>query len=212
MMPIEPPLSPPGVAGIILAGGRSSRMGKNKGLLPVPGRAALTLLEHLALLLSDLCQEVLLVTRDAASGDEYFALPSLTKCRLVYDQVPDQGPLMGLASGLQACTLSHALVLAVDMPFVEMALLSWLAAFPLTDEMLVPRVQGTPQVLLARYPRALLPTIEAALAAGRRDLRALLRVTPVHFLEEPLLRVVDPELRSFVNVNTPEEFAHAHYS
>ncbi len=116
---------------------------------------------------------------------------------------------MGLYSGLQAISCSHALVLAVDLPFVHPELLTWLRAFPLADEALVPRVQGIPQVLLARYPRSFLPTIAACLRAGRRDPRALLDHAPVRFLEEEQVRAVDPELRSFVNINTPEDFQRA---
>lgn len=180
-------------------------MGSNKALLPVPGAPALTFIEHLASHLSVVCAEVLLVARDEISGKEYLSSPQSQNWCLVCDQAPDQGPLMGLYSGLRATTFSHALVLAVDLPFVQPALLAWLRAFPLTGEALVPRVQGIPQVLLARYPRAILPAIEECLRHGRRDPRALLDRVPVRFLEEKQVREVDPELRSFVNVNTPED-------
>ena len=196
-----------GIAGIILAGGRSRRMGRDKALLPAPGSTSHTFVEQLALLLAAHCAEVLLVARDAASGQEYASFSPQSSWRLVYDQTPDQGPLMGLASGLRAITCSHALVVAVDLPCVQSALLGWLAAFPLTDELLVPRVSGIPQVLLARYPRAILPAIETCLREGRRDPRALLERIPVRFLEEEQVRLVDLALRSFVNVNTPADLA-----
>jgi molybdenum cofactor guanylyltransferase len=197
------------VAGIILAGGRSSRMGSNKALLALPGESALTFVARLTSSLSDLCAEVMLVARDEISAREYtFSSPNARR-RVVCDQIPDQGPLMGLYSGLQAITCSHALVLAVDLPFVRPALLTWLRTFPLSEEALVPRVQGIPQVLLARYPRSILPTVEACLRAGRRDPRALLDRVPVRFLEEEQVRAVDPDLRSFVNINTPEDFQRA---
>lgn len=197
----------PGVSGIVLAGGRSRRMGRNKALLPAPDASSLTFVERLASLLAAVCQEILLVVRDETHEKEYLSLPRNHYWHLVYDQIPDQGPLMGLYSGLQATKLSHALVLAVDLPFVQPAMLSWLSAFPLTDKMLVPRVHGTPQVLLARYPRALLPTIEECLRTGRRDPRALLDKVVPRFLEEEQVRAIDPDLRSFVNINTPEDFA-----
>lgn len=199
----------PGVAGIILVGGHSRRMGRDKALLPSPDGSSLTFVERLATLLAGLCREVLLVARDEASGREYAFVRQHWNARLVCDQAADRGPLMGLYSGLRAVSFSHALVLAVDLPFVRPSLLSWLSAFPLTDEVLMPRVQGIPQVLLARYPRSLLPTIETCLQAGRRDPRSLLAMAAVRFLEEELIREIDPELRSFVNVNTPEDFAQA---
>lgn len=202
-----PPKIVPGVAGIILAGGRSRRMGSDKALLPAPGPTSRTFIEQLALLLAPHCAEVLLVARDPMSSQGYAPFTSPPRWRMVYDQTPDQGPLMGLASGLRAITQSHALVIAVDLPCIQPALLAWLAAFPLTEAWLVPRISGIPQVLLARYPRALLPTIETCLREGRRDPRALLERVPVHFLEEEQVRALDPDLRSFLNVNTPEDFA-----
>lgn len=197
----------PGVAGILLVGGHSRRMGRDKALLPLPEDASLTFVEHLAALLREYCREILLVARDAASGSRYAFVCQRQQTRLVYDQVAGQGPLMGLYSGLSALSCTHALVLAVDLPGVQHALLSWLATFPLSDEIVIPRVQGIPQVLLARYPRSLLPTIKICLQSGRRDLQVLLTEAPVHFLEEELVRHFDPQLRSFVNMNTPADLS-----
>jgi molybdenum cofactor guanylyltransferase len=209
-MQVEVSQTQPGVAGIILTGGQSRRMGRAKALLPVPGRDGLTFVEYLASLLSEMCREMLLVARDERSCQKHLLLLEKHQpLRLIYDCVPDQGPLMGLWSGLQASSFSHALVLAVDLPLVEPALLAWLCAFPLTDEILMPRVQGIPQVLLARYPRSVLPALEVCLQGGRRDPRALLDLVPVRFLEEETLRAVDPDLRSFLNVNTPADLQEA---
>nr|HET6901585.1 molybdenum cofactor guanylyltransferase [Ktedonobacteraceae bacterium] len=232
------------VSCIILAGGRSKRMGKDKALLSLPGHEQITFVDHLATLLATVGREVLLVARDATSALDYV---SLANVRIVTDQVPDQGPLMGLYSGLSAMhpVATHALVVAVDMPFVQPALLSYLlthlqqelvpggsadphqdrhkaptassqhyylspgqGAVPThasSDAILMPVVQSAPQVLLAVYPRAILPIVEECLRQGRHDLRTLLKVAPVSYIEEAQLRQVDPQLRSFVNVNTPEE-------
>ena len=100
---------------------------------------------------------------------------------------------------------THALLVAVDMPFMQPALVSFMLSQPLGDALLVPLVEQVPQVLLSVYPRAVLPRIEACLRQGRRDLRSLLAVCPVQYLEEVQLRVADPLLRSFVNINTPED-------
>jgi molybdopterin-guanine dinucleotide biosynthesis protein A len=194
------------MAGIILAGGYSQRMGRDKALLPLAQSTPLTFVEHLASLLASLCSEVYLVARDKDSGKAYTSLPAASGWQMVYDLLPGQGPLMGLYSGLQAISASHALVLAVDLPFVQPALLTFLRDLPLTDELLIPRVQQIPQVLLARYPRSVLPALEACLHAGRRDPRALLTMVPLRFLEEDELRPFDPTLRSFLNINTPAEW------
>ncbi|GAC1377414.1 MAG: molybdenum cofactor guanylyltransferase [Ktedonobacteraceae bacterium] len=197
------------VAGIILAGGQSRRMGRDKALLPLSGAGSTPFVAHLASLLLGACDEVVLVTRDAAQGAAYAPHLSPT-VRLVSDEVPAIGPLMGLASGLRAIQSSHALVTAVDTPFLQPALLALLLAQPHDDHLLVPLVEAIPQVLLALYPRTVLPLIEARLREGRRDLRSLLQVARVRYLEESRLRAVDPELRSFVNINTPDEFARTY--
>src|SRR5579883_1317574 len=106
----------PGVAGVILVGGRSRRMGRDKALLPFPHGSALTFVERLSTLLTELCGEVLLVARDETRGREYSFVCQRQNVRLVYDQAVDHGPLMGLYSGLHAVSFSHALVLAVDLP------------------------------------------------------------------------------------------------
>lgn len=189
-------------AGIILAGGRSRRMGTEKALLPLPGHTQTSFVEQLATTLRPLLKEVVLVARDAAHAAA-FTLPDVC---IVTDYTPDIGPLMGLYSGLQAIHAPHALVVAVDMPFVSPALVSLLLSLEQEeDTLLVPLVQGVPQVLLAVYPRSILPIIEQLLQEGRRDPRALLERAPVYYVEEAQLRLVDPQLRSFINLNTPDE-------
>ncbi|GAC1345862.1 MAG: molybdenum cofactor guanylyltransferase [Ktedonobacteraceae bacterium] len=187
---------------IILAGGHSRRMGQNKALLPHPTHQHHTFVEHLATTLTALCNDVLLIAGDHSQTLLYTSLPGV---RVLSDSVPDFGPLMGLYSGLSAMSASHALVVAVDMPFIQAELLSFLLSQPRTDSLLVPLVNAVPQVLLAVYPRSVLPLLAECLQQGRRDPRSLLAVAPIHYIDEAQLRLVDPELRSFINVNTPEE-------
>jgi molybdopterin-guanine dinucleotide biosynthesis protein A len=208
---------------ILLAGGRSRRMGKDKGLLPLPtvtrenraGKEQVNFAGQLLATLTPLCRETLLVVRDAAQAADYAAIvdawQGLQAVRLVMDLEQDIGPLMGLYSGLSAMQSARALVVAIDMPCVQPELAAFLLSQPLTCEnppeetLLIPVVDGTPQVLLAVYPRSILPLIEARLHEGRRDPRSLLAVAPVRYIEEAQLRQVDPDLRSFINVNRPED-------
>ncbi len=189
-------------AGIVLAGGQSRRMGRDKALLPQPGTEHETFVEHLTGALKPLCSEVVLVVRDASQATRYSELANV---RIVTDRIPGVGPLMGLYSGLSAVQAPRALVTAVDMPFVQRDILAFLLAQAADEVALVPLVERVPQVLLAVYPRSVLPLLEQLLHSGRRDLRALLEVAPVRYIEEAQLRAIDPTLRSFVNVNTPAE-------
>src|SRR5690242_7740907 len=176
---------------IILAGGRSKRMGKNKALLPLPGNPSLTFIEHLSSMLTFLCPEVLIVARDEADAVNY----TLKGVHVIIDKLPDHGPLMGLYSGLSATRAQRSLLIAVDMPFVQPKLASFLLSQPPSNSLLIPLVNDAPQVLLAIYPRIILPFIEDRLRQGRHDLRSLLRVAPVQYIGEDQLRRVDPELR-----------------
>jgi molybdenum cofactor guanylyltransferase len=189
------------VSAIILAGGQSKRMGRDKALLPFPGNTQITFLARLTALLRPLCREVVIVARDTTQAAAY-TLPGIT---VMIDKQPGVGPLMGIYSGLSAIHYSHAFVTAVDTPFLQPALLSYLLAQPLTDALLIPRVQDAPQVLLAIYPRSMLPLIETYLQQGHRGPRSLLAIAPVQYIEEPQLRAIDPQLRSFMNINTPAD-------
>jgi molybdopterin-guanine dinucleotide biosynthesis protein A len=191
-------------AAIILAGGQSRRMGRNKALLPLPGKEPITFVEHLVALFHSYCREVVLVARDAQQAADYASIPNV---QLVTDVQPDIGPLMGLYTGLRVITCSHALVTAVDMPFVQIPMIEFLLAQPLDDALRVPVVDGIPQVLFAIYPKTILPLVEQRLQEGRRDPRSLLDMAHVCYIEEAQLRSIEPELRSFVNVNTPQELA-----
>ncbi len=192
-------------SGIILAGGSSRRMGKNKALLTLPGNQAVTFIEYLVSLLEECCSETLIVARDQPHARDY-VFPGV---RVTIDEAPGIGPLMGLYSGLSAIHTTRAFVVAVDLPCVQPALLSFLLSQPLpTDTLLVPLVHNIPQVLLAIYPRSILPIVREQLLQGRHDLRCLLKVAPVQFVEEAQLRQIDPQLRSFMNINTPEELRH----
>ena len=230
------------VAGILLAGGRSKRMGTDKALLPFPGNSQISFLQHLTQVMLGECEELVLVTRDMLQADIYARYVS-SSIRIVVDEVPDCGPLMGIYSGLRVVEAARAFVCAVDTPLLQPSLLRFLLAqigqaqgtvttegvdgqvqetvstegvggqvqgtVPTEeccdDTLVVPVVGGIPQVLLAVYPRALLSLIEERLRAGRRDPRSLLEVAATRYIPEEQLRLVDPHLRSFLNVNTPED-------
>ena len=180
-------------------------MGKDKALLPCPGNEQRTFVEHMVALLAPVGREVILVARDAQQAEDYAFLSSV---RIVTDAKTDRGPLMGFYSGLSAMhpSSTHGLVVAVDMPLVQSALIAYLLSLATSDAIVMPFVQEAPQVMLAVYPRAILPIVAQCLGEGRRGIRSILEVAPVSYIGEGKLREIDPELRSFVNVNTPEEF------
>lgn len=196
---------------LILAGGRSSRMGRDKAWLDLDG---VPLVERVALRLLPLAAEFLFSANDAAPYDTLIArLP--VPARVVADEFLGAGPLAGLHAGLRAAANDVLLAVATDMPFVDHRLVGeMMAACPVADA-IVPRVKAggfeapQPEPLHALYRKSCLPAIEAALAAGRRRAVTFLDDVNVCYLDEDVLRQIDPELESFRNINTPEEWAHA---
>jgi molybdopterin-guanine dinucleotide biosynthesis protein A len=187
----------------VQAGGRSSRMGRDKGLVEVGGRP---LAQHVIDRLGALAQEILITTMDP---EAYAALGF----RTVVDESPGAGALDGLRTALRAAGGDRVLVCACDMPFASEALARAMLALAASAEAVVPRNDGDFEPLFAVYRRACLPAIERALAEGRRRVISFFPEVDLRVLEEADLRSIDPDPWSFFNVNTPSdlELAEEHW-
>ena len=187
------------IGAILLCGGRSARMGQDKGLVEWDGQP---LVVRAARLLRGLSVEVLAVT---GYSRRYVELLEPLGVTVLADRVPGLGPLGGIHTGLLHSKREYNLVLACDMPLVEPALLELLI-----DEIspefavIVPQVRGFFEPLLAIYSRRCLPAIEGLLAAGKRKPIDLYGLAPIKVVPEEKLRRIDPELKSFFNLNVPE--------
>lgn len=184
---------------IVLAGGRSSRMGTAKALLPFGGRP---LIEHVVAILHRLCTGVVVV----AAPDQ--ALPALP-ATIVRDEVAYQGPVGGLVYGLRASTTEVSFVTACDSAFLEPALISHLIARAPGHDVVVPRWQDRDQPLHAVYRRSVLPLLEEQLARGELRPVSLFARVPTCRIGEDEIRRFDAEGASFFNMNTPEDYAEA---
>lgn len=193
-----------GFAGILLVGGRSSRMGSPKALLDWDGRP---LVAYLAELLQGTLAGPVVVVR--APGQ---ALPRLPEgVEAVEDARPGRGPLEGLAAGLRATAgqAEAAYVSATDVPLLRPALVRLVAASLRGHDAAVPRAGGRVYPLSAAYRTAVLATVERHLAAERPRALDLLSALDVRWLDEPELRSADPGLESLVNVNTRADYEAA---
>ncbi len=208
MLPIKPTL-------VLNAGGQSRRMGRAKALLPVPPHNT-PLLVHMVERLRALAgEEVIIVANDPeVIAQLHFAPPP----RFVADHYPDSGTLGGIATGLHALADDGwALLMACDLPLVSVRLCAALIALVAAHsedgadlyDVVMPVVGGYEEPLHALYHRRCLPAIEARLAAGERRVISFLPDMRVLYVDEQTLRRYDPELRSFVNANTPAEWDHA---
>jgi len=180
---------------VILAGGLSRRMGRDKASLPA---ADGTLIEHLARRLAPVVDETIVA---GGSG-----LPTLPGVRMVDDLYPGLGPLAGIQAGMRAARSTRVWVVACDLPDVDPALASLLLGLAGDVDAVVPRIDSEPQGVCAVYDRALAPRIDGLLAAGERRVKMLLAASNVRYVTTDELRVVDPELRSFRNINTPADY------
>jgi len=183
---------------IVLAGGRGSRLSRDKGCLLVGGAPIVARVVAAA---TAVCERVIVV------GDA--PLPEGLGVTAVADATPGGGPVQALGTGLRALGTPLCVLLAWDMPFVSAELLGHLVANADAFEAVVPRIGGRPQPLCAVYARACLPLIEA-LDEGRnvamRDFVARLRV---RWVEEDEVRPFGDPARLFLNVNTDEDLARA---
>ncbi|MGC8779686.1 MAG: molybdenum cofactor guanylyltransferase [Anaerolineae bacterium] len=208
-MDITTDLPLPPISILILAGGRSRRMGQDKVWMELEGTPLVARLVHRVL---PLAGEVLF---SANAGDRFEAfgatLPVPT--RVVRDRFPEMGPLAGLHAGLSAARHDLLLALAADLPFVNPALLRHLIGLAEGFDAVVPQttdpVTGRPQwePLHALYRRTCLPAIEAHLAAGNRQVICFFDAVRVRAVGPAELCRFDPELLSFFNVNTPADWA-----
>lgn len=186
---------------LILCGGRSTRMGRAKALLPFGDE---TLLQRVVRILQPLVDEVLVV---AHAGQ---ALPPLPRdVRVVHDEIEDQGPLGGLQAGLRQATADILYVTGCDAPFLQPALVEVLFDALGQAEIAVADEGGFAHPLAAVYRRRVLPVVERLLAEARRRPLFLFQEVETIRVGEETLRAADPELLSLDNLNTPEAYTDA---
>jgi molybdopterin-guanine dinucleotide biosynthesis protein A len=183
------------IAGVILAGGESRRMGRTKGLLPIGN---VTLIETVLARVREACAAVFLVTNTPELYRQ-LGVP------MVADALPDRRSLVGIYTGLLRAG-GPAFVCGCDMPFLNPALIRHLGALVEGVDAVVPHHGGEYEPLHAVYTPACLDPIRRCLARGDRN-TAFLRDVRVRVVEVEEIRRFDPSLRSFINVNTPEDYA-----
>lgn len=176
-----------------MAGGDASRMGTDKANVTLGGK---TLLQTVAATMRQLFPQVIVSVRRPRAGID---LPQ------VCDEVPDGGPLAGLAASLEKVTTPWAFMVACDMPFVAPEVVELLARYRLQHQAVVPVVHGHPQPLAAFYAASCLAVLRESLAAQRKGLRGVLQQLDVRYVDEAEMLAADPQLRSFFDLDTPQD-------
>lgn len=219
-MPITPPVTPlrrlgwdpiPGLAGIVLCGGESRRMGRPKASLPIGDE---TLLGRIVGRVKQAAKPVVVV---ASPGQELPELPS--DVEVTRDGTAGRGPLQGMLAGLDhvGSRAAAVFIASTDLPFLDAVLIRRLTVLCARGgyDIVVPRLDGRFHPLCAVYSTRIRDDVAALLAEDRlRPFYLFERVRTLAaeadlLLAEPLLALADPALDSVRNVNTPEEYARA---
>ena len=171
-------------------------MGRDKAALPFGGESMVARAVHIA---SQVSADVMVVGPSVVAEAGH--------ARHIAD--PGDGPLVAVTTALRSAREEAVLLLACDMPLVTPALLRLLHALAGDADACVPRVDGIAVPTCAVYRREVVAIAGPLVARGARALRALLEGLSVRWVEESELRTVDPDLVSFIDCDTPEDYARA---
>jgi molybdenum cofactor guanylyltransferase len=192
---VDIPVFFPGIAGVILAGGQSLRMGRNKALIEIDG---LPLIKRVHSTLSALFPELLIVTN---SPENYQFL----NCTCVPDQFVGEGSLAGIHSALFNARNDLVFVTACDMPFLSSAVIRQICALAGNHDIVVPESQTGLEPLQALYRKSCLPAVEQMLKAERRKILWLYEQLDTRIVQWQEICQLPGADRAFQNLNTPED-------
>lgn len=184
-----------GVSGVILAGGKSSRYGKNKALVNING---IPLIKRVLRVMETLFPSIVVVTN---TPDDYAFL----NLPMFVDKIKGLGPLGGIFTGLNVISENAGFFVACDMPFLNSDLIRYLASVRRGFDVVVPTFSGKFEALHALYTQNCLPEIEQLIYNGVYQTIQLFQSVSVRYVEEHEMRRFDPELKSFSNINKPDE-------
>ena len=203
-MSLKAPKTSP-VTGVILAGGKSRRMGENKALLQLGGDSLIGHVIHRMRLVTD---ELLLITNNPAEY-KHLDLP------MYEDILPNTGALGGIHTGLSYASHDAVLCVACDSPFLDPKLITYLTSLLGGHDAVIPYTfrgdtgQMTLQTLCAVYSKRCLPIIKRMLQEREFRVHAIYERAHIKRIPPEVWRKFDPEGMSFFNINTPEDFDRA---
>ena len=188
---------------VVLAGGKSRRLGRDKAVEPIGGQP---LIKRVFQRAGSLCDEVLVVVAEEARA---IALPLEAGCRVVLDRYPGTGSLGGIFSGLAAANQPWALAVACDMPFLNLDLLRRMISMREDYDAVVPVIDGRPEPTHSLYSKSCLPFIEPRLISGDLKISGFYDEVRVRYLPQEEVQSLDPDFLSFFNVNTSQDLDEA---
>ena len=183
------------IGGIILAGGKGTRMRRIKPLVKLGG---VTLLERVVRTLESTLNEIVIVTSDSI----FKSLKIENRVKVVTDHFPSKGPLSALYTGLEFATSQFNFVVACDMPFLNPEIVKALAKSITGFDAVVPSIYGEIQPLHAVYSRTC-RDVALPLALSGKGIRHMLRALKTKYVFQDEIEILDPTLLSFFSVDSP---------
>ena len=189
------------VTGVLLAGGKSRRMGTDKRFLTVGERP---LLERSCTVLSQIFERVCIVIAQDSP-------PLEAQIQVLRDLIPSSGSLGGMYTGLQQAATPYIFLAACDMPFIHEGLIQYMVGQKDDVDIVLADWNGRPQPTHAVYNRNCQAVVEELIRSGDLKLQRLLANPSlrVRLVTEDEIREIDPDGRSFLNVNTPSDLVRA---
>lgn len=183
---------------VILAGGRSKRMGADKAFLKIGKRP---LVENIAEKLKFLFDEITVIANKDISRYKKIGLCAMR------DMIPGKGPLSGIHAGLKNTKAYYIFVTACDMPFVNIKLVKHLfGKLREKDEVVVCKVRGRYEPLFAIYGKGCIGAIEEQLASDDTKVTGFFSKVKVRTISQKEVKKIDPKLSAFKNINTPSDY------
>lgn len=186
--------------GIILAGGKNSRIGTEKAFLQL--KLKVSLIQNTVSLFKKIFPEIIIVTNNPLSYQRFGT-------KVVEDLLKDKGPLGGIFTGLSFSTNQHSFVIACDMPFPQIELIKYIIRQPEEYDVVIPELKGKAESLFARYSKNALPVIFSHLLKNDLKLQDILKKLKVKKINPEEIGRFDSQYLSFFNINRQEDFKKA---
>lgn len=187
------------LTGIILAGGMSRRLGRNKAFVPVGGAP---IIERVMDALRRLAAETIICANDPKPYERY-------GLRIARDIHEDVGALGGLHAGLSAMSTERGIAVACDMPFLNIGLLRFMAEYPGSWDALVPVWSGEYEPLHAMYSKNCIGAIEDVIRLGQRRIFDFYPKVALKTIKQEEIARLDPDGLSFFNINNEADLVKA---
>ena len=187
------------LTGIILSGGNNIRMGENKAFIELDGRR---IIDRTVALFGEIFKQTILVTNEPL---DYADLD----LEIVVDLIPKSGSLIGIYTGLFYASYPHCFVTACDMPFINKKVIDYIVTMKEQYDVVIPHLQDGYHPLFARYSNRCMGFIEKLMDDDKLKITNLFNKVKVREVLPKDVSLLDPSMKSFFNLNTPEDLEKA---